>query len=228
VEPSQGHCTSSFFNGEGSIESWINIKKKTFRAFERDREDVKRKYIEFIAEVSKIPLDRLVFLDEAGVNLAMTRSHARAPEGERAVARRSGGQASNISLIGAVRLSGMSALHPYDGSIDGNKFLSFLDQHLLPNLNSGDVLVMDNLRVHHIPAVKDRLTKAGVRPLYLPPYSPELNPIEEIWSVIKRIFRGLEARTIAAFIDVMEYAKSKIAPQTIMGVFRHAGYVLCE
>ena len=134
----------------------------------------------------------------AAVNLAMARSHGRSPRGERVMAKRQGGGASNISFIGAIRLIGMNALYPYDGPVDGLRFLSFLDSHLLPVLKPGDVLVMDNLRVHHIPEVKAKMAHAQVRLLYLPPYSPELNPIEEIWSLIKRAFRGLEARTISA------------------------------
>lgn len=167
-----------------------------------------------------------MFLDEAGVNLAMTRTHARAPKGERATAKRSGGHASNISLVGAVRLSGMNALYPYDGPVDGERFLSFLDNELLPTLKRGDVLVMDNLRVHHIAEVKIKVEQAGVRLLYLPPYSPELNPIEEIWSVVKRAFRSLEARTISTFIDAMHHARSLVTTTKLEGVFKHAGYAL--
>lgn len=167
-----------------------------------------------------------MFLDEAGVNLAMTRTHARAPRGERAIAKKPGGYASNISLIGAVRLSGMNALHPYDGSINGERFLSFLDSHLLPVLKPGDVLVMDNLRVHHITDVKNKMKDAQVRLLYLPPYSPELNPIEEIWSIVKRAFRDFEARTIASFIDAMHRARALVTRSKLEGVFKHAGYGL--
>src|SRR5258708_35035139 len=99
MEPKKGHKFSPFFHGEGPSARGPFIKKKTFRAAERDREDVKKKYVDFLTEVSTIPPEKLVFLDEAGVNLAMTRTHARAPQGERAMAKRSGGRASNISLV---------------------------------------------------------------------------------------------------------------------------------
>lgn len=174
-------------------------------------------------EVSKIPVDKLVFLDEAGVHLGMSRTHARAPVGERAFAKRAP-KGSNISLVGAVRTTGMCGLYPYDGPIDGFRFLDFLDNHLLPNLQHGDVVVMDNLRVHHIEGVKTLLATVGARPLFLPPYSPERNPIEEIWSQIKRIFRTAEARTITAMIEAMKLAQKSVTTQKIEGYFSHAGY----
>jgi transposase len=183
------------------------LEKKTFRAAERDREDVKAKEAAFLEEVSKIPTENLVFLDEAGVNLGMTMTHARALIGERAFSVRSAGKQSNISLVGAIRSTEMCALYPYDGPIDGERFLSFLDNHLIPNLKAGDVIVMDNLRVHHISEVKIRLEPVGARALYLPPYSPEKNPIEEVWSLIKHAFRLAEARNDSCFYRRNDYSK---------------------
>ena len=167
----------------------------------------------------------MVFLDEAGINLGMSRTHARAPVGERAFAKRAP-KGGNISLVGAVRTTGMCGLYPYDGPIDGFRFLDFLNNQLLPNLQHGDVVVMDNLRVHHIEAVEMLLGTVGARPLFLPPYSPERNPIEEIWSLIKRIFRSAEARTIAAMVDVMKEANAAVKKTKIAGFFQHAGYRL--
>lgn len=153
----------------------------------------------------------------------MTRSHARAPLGARAHATRPK-KTSNISLVGAIRSDGMSALYPYDGPVDGERFLSFLDHHLIPTLEDGDVVVMDNLRVHHIPAVEKRLLSVGARSLYLPPYSPERNPIEEAWSQIKRSFEAAEARTIPEMVDAMKSARNMVTPQNAEGYFIHAGY----
>lgn len=174
-------------------------------------------------EISQIPVENLVFLDEAGINLGMSRTHARAPIGERAFAKRAP-KGKNISLVGAVRTTGMCGLYPYDGPIDGFRFLDFLNKQLLPNLRHGDVVVMDNLRVHHIEAVKTLLGSIGARPLFLPPYSPERNPIEEIWSLIKNIFRGAEARTIVAMVETIKRAKEAVTIDKINGYFKHAGY----
>src|SRR5438093_3623216 len=109
MEPKKRYESTLLIHGACASACWADIKKKTFRATERDREDVKKKYADFLAEVSTVSPEKLVFLDEAGVHLAMTRTHARAPQGERVMAKRSAGRASNISLVGAVRLSGMSA-----------------------------------------------------------------------------------------------------------------------
>lgn len=192
-------------------------------ASERDREDVKAKEAAFLDEISKIPVDNLIFLDEAGINLGMSRLHARAPAGERAYAKKHS-KGSNISLVGAVRSTGICGLYPYDGPVDGFRFLDFLNNQLLPNLRPGDVVVMDNLRVHHIKEVKTLLKTAGARPLFLPPYSPERNPIEEIWSKIKNIFKAAEARTIAALVDTMKKAKDAITIDNIEAYFMHSGY----
>lgn len=199
------------------------LLKKTFRSAARDRDDVKAKEAVFLEEVSKIAVDKLVFLDESGINLGMTRTYARAPVGERAFAKQAP-RGDNISLVGAVRVTGMCALYPYDGPIDGARFLDFLDNHLIPNLKYGDVVVMDNLRVHHIKDVEIRLGKIGAKPLFLPPYSPERNPIEEVWSLIKNIFREAEARTIVAMVETMKKAREAVTPKKIAGYFIHAGY----
>ena len=201
--------------------------KKTLRAAERDRPDVIAKEEAFIKEVSEIPVENLVFLDEAGVHLGMTRSHARAPIGERAMCKRSAAYKSNISLAGAIQLSGMCELYPYDGPMDGERFQLFLDR-LVPKLKPNSVLIMDNLRVHHMAAVKSKLKDAGIRVLYLPPYSPERNPIEETWSLIKRAFRTAEADTISKFIDALQNVKNIVTQHKIEAFFKHAGYILAE
>jgi transposase len=155
----------------------------------------------------------------------MTRTHARAPRGQRAMCKRAPKQ-NNISLVGGIRSTKMCALYAYDGPVNGPRFMAFLKEHLIPSLKEGDVIVMDNLRVHHIPEVKEVLERVGARPLYLPPYSPERNPIEESWSLIKNIFRSAEARTIPQFVDAMKTAQQAITEQKISGYFKHAGYPL--
>jgi len=199
--------------------------KKTLRASERDRTDILAKEAAFIKEIAAIPPQDLVFLDEAGAHLGMTRTHAHAPLGERAICKHSLSYQSNISMVGAIILKGICELYPYDGSIDGERFLSFLER-LIPKLNPHQVVVMDNLRVHHMKVVKERFARAKIRLLYLPPYSPESNPIEEAWSIIKRILRSLEATTIAAFIEAMNLAKENVTIDKIAGFFKHAGYAL--
>ena len=155
----------------------------------------------------------------------MTRSHARSTVGQQAICKRSAGRKSNISLVGAISAQGMRELYPYDGAIDGERFLAFLER-LLPKLKPGNVIVMDNLRVHHIAEVKGRLKAAGIGLLYLPPYSPERNPIEEAWALIKRIFRSAEANSIVRYIDTMHKAFSVVTREIATALFTHAGYAL--
>ena len=154
--------------------------------------------------------------------MGMTRQYGRAPIGKRCYAQKAQ-PGSNISLVGAVRLSGVCAIFPYDGPIDGHRFLDYLDRHLLPHLSEGDVVLMDNLRVHHIKEVSERLASVGARALYLPPYSPEYNPIEEVWSLIKSIFRREEARTICDMVETLWISIKAITCEKLSGYFAHAG-----
>jgi transposase len=153
----------------------------------------------------------------------MTREYARAPIGTRAHAHRVPKQ-SNMSLIGSVRKNETCTIYPYDGPVDGFRFLSYLEHHLLPKLSDGDVVVMDNLRVHHITEVKEILARVKARPLYLPPYSPERNPIEEAWSTFKRRFRSGEPRNIPEIVDTMIRAWAEITTENLHAYFTHAGY----
>jgi transposase len=178
-----------------------------------------------LQEISLIPPSNLVFIDESGVCLGMTRTHARSPKNERAYCTRSAASQSNISLVGAITVQGICDIYPYDGPIDGERFLAFLNR-LIPKLNSSQVVVMDNLRVHHIQAVKDLFHTSGIRLLYLPPYSPERNPIEEAWSLMKRVLRTLQAKTIPTLLDALKTASEAVTQTTAENLFKHAGYAL--
>lgn len=151
--------------------------------------------------------------------------YGRSPEGERVFSKRPGSHGGNISLVGAIRLGENPTLYPFDGAVDGDRFLSFLDR-LTPTLKDGDVIIMDNCRIHKVGAVKDKLETIGARPLFLPPYSPELNPIEETWSLAKGVFKSMEARTISDYIDVLDAAKKAVSSEKIEAYFKHANSFL--
>lgn len=153
----------------------------------------------------------------------MERTHARAPAGARAVCKRSAGYSSNISVVGAVSLNGFEHTAAFDGSVDTERFLLFLDG-LIPKLSKGHVLVMDNVRFHHSVAVKSKLAAAEIRVLYLPPYHPELNPIEEVWSHIKTTLRSYKARTIPRYVTALQDGLGRIKSEMMEAYFRHAGY----
>lgn len=167
---------------------------------------------------------RLHFYDEAGTRLNMTRTHARSVQGERAVCHRTAVKQGNITLAGMISPNAMEVLYPYDGSFNGERYISYLRDHLIPAMKPGDVLIMDNLRTHHIPIAKEMLKSAGIELIFLPPYSPDLNPIEEVWSLVKSVFRKLEAKNISEYIDALRQAIKAVTPKKLQGYFRHAGY----
>lgn len=135
--------------------------------------------------------EQLVFLDESFCKTGMRREHAWSPRGERVVGRRPGRNWKTVSLLGAIRLGEKPRLMTHRGSINGRTFLRFVRKYLVPWLRPGDVVVMDNLNSHKMRCVRATIEAAHAIPLYLPTYSPELNPIELWWADMKRTLRKL-------------------------------------
>ena len=125
-------------------------------------------------------------------------------------------------MVGALKNSGMQVLYPYDGSIDAERFIDFIEHKLKPYLNNGDVIIMDNCPIHYAKMVTDKLKALSIDTLFLPPYSPELNPIEESWSVIKAKLKRKKARNIPDYIDGMLEAKQSINGKIADAFFKHA------
>lgn len=132
----------------------------------------------------------------------------------------------NITMAGLLGPDGMKALYPYAGSFDAERYLSYLENHLLPCLAAGDVVIMDNLRTHHIPAAKKMFHDAEVELIFLPPYSPEYNPIEEAWSLIKGVLKKNEAKNITQYIDALNEARNSLTAEKTRGFYLHAGFTL--
>lgn len=154
----------------------------------------------------------------------MVLSYARSKKGCRVFGKRRKNRGSNISMAGAVSLRGFEAFYMYDGAVDGVRFLDFLEQRVIPKLKQGDFVVMDNVRTHYVEEVVSRIRAVGADVLYLPPYHPELNPIEECWSKIKHLLRKAEARTVVALTEAVLAAISAITVSDLVGYFEHAGY----
>lgn len=152
----------------------------------------------------------------------MSPLHAWSPRNTRAYDKKPANRGTNISMVGAIKESGLQVVYPYDGAVDADKFLDFIDTKLLPKIAPGDVLIMDNCRTHHSRVVKARLQELSIEVLYLPPYSPELNPIEEAWSPIKDKLRRKKARTIPDYLDGLLDACISIDSKKCQGFFRHA------
>lgn len=170
----------------------------------------------------------LVFLDECGVNIAMRQMFGWAPKGERAMGERPVHRGKNLTVVGAMTLEGPLVVTPWEGALDGDGFIAWLETFLLRHLRRGQVLVMDNLRVHKVPGVKEMLEAAGIKICYLPPYSPDLNPIEECWSKIKHWLRRIGARGMEELKLAVKEATGKVTANDARGWFRHAGYAVAN
>ena len=168
---------------------------------------------------------QLVFLDESGLDTRMTRSHARAPRGRRAVGRVPGGHWRRLTILGAITLDGIVAVMTVAAATSTAVFVAFVEQVLAPALKArpGAVLVMDNLAPHKA-AARRALDQAGLKPRYLPPYSPDLNPIEQAWAKMKERLRQAGARTIEALDTAVPDALDTITAADASAWFRHCGY----
>lgn len=172
------------------------------------------------------PVAKLKFVDEAGVNIAMTRRYGRAPRGVRvqdAVPKNFG---RNISLIGALSCHGLDAVMTVEGATDAAVFQAYVCQVLVPTLQRGDIVVMDNLSAHKSQAVEQAIAAAGAKLIYLPPYSPDWSPIEPCWSKVKTLLRGMKARTREALDQALAEVIDAITHHDAKGWFAHCGYSL--
>ncbi|WHS95893.1 IS630-like element ISRm10-1 family transposase (plasmid) [Sinorhizobium kummerowiae] len=200
------------------------FKKKTAHALEQDRPDVlKRRRVWFDGQLDLDP-EKLIFIDETGLSTKMARLRGRALRGERCRAGVPHGHWKTTTFTGALRLTGMTAPFVYDGAMNGNVFLAYVEQVLLPTLQAGDVVVMDNLPAHKTSGVRDAIERAGAKLMFLPPYSPDFNPIENAFSILKAMLRGRAERKIDALWDAVGALIPRFTPDECANYFRAAGY----
>ena len=168
-----------------------------------------------------------MFLDETGSNVTMTRRRARSRRGRPVSGAVPLNRGKNLTVVGAVRADGgLVAWRSMDGAMTGARFLAFVVDALLPALAPGDVLVMDNLSAHKTRAVREALAAGGVTPLYLPRYSPEFNPIELCWAVVKARLRAVGARTRDALRAALANTLGAVTAEQVRRWVRHCGYRL--
>lgn len=153
----------------------------------------------------------------------MSRHYGRAIGGERSVDKVPVNTPANTTILSSIRLNGETAYTTFSGGTTREKFLVYLENILIPTLHSGDIVVMDNMRTHHVKDVRILLEKADIKLLYLPPYSPDFNPIEEMWSKIKAILRKLKIRSLSLLPQGIAEAFSLIHPSDCVGWFSAAG-----
>jgi transposase len=204
----------------------ISRKKKTLRARERDQPEVQHKRQEFQQQLAAVDPEHLVYVDEAGVTTKLARTQGRAPVGER-VYDAVPGKWESMTLISGLRLSGVVAPLAFAGSTDGPAFLTYVRQGLVPQLRRGDVVIWDNLQPHKAKAVEAAVAAVGATVLPAPPWSPDLIPIEEMFSKVKETLRSLAARTRGAVMKGLGVALNLITPKDIRGWFQdRASYAM--
>jgi transposase len=201
-------------------------KKKSLHASEQDTAAGQLARSIWRHETSRIDPSKLIFLDESGVTTEMTRRYGRAFDGQRVCEGTPGGHWRTLTVLGAVRQSGWVATMTIESPTDGDVFLAYLEQVLCPQLQPGDVVVMDNLTAHKVDGVRALIQAAGAELRYLPPYSPDFNPIEKCWSKVKQLLRGAKARYMFSLEQAVTQAISALTPQNTEDCFRHCGYGL--
>jgi transposase len=164
--------------------------------------------------------ERLIFLDESGVTTSMTRLRARCVGGRRIHEATPGGHWKILTVLGAMSLGGMIATMTIEEATDADIFLAYIEQVLCPALKPGDVVVMDNLSSHKVAGVREHIEACGAEVLYLPPYSPDLNPIEKAWAKIKQLLRSAKTRTREALEQAVADAIQCISPANAKAWFR--------
>ena len=165
-----------------------------------------------------------MFIDETGLSTKMARLRGRAPRGERCRAGVPHGHWKTTTFTGALRLTGMTAPFVYDGAMNGNVFLAYVEQVLVPTLTPGDIVIMDNLPAHKAAGIRDAIERAGATLRFLPPYSPDFNPIENAFSKLKALLRAKAERTVKALWDVVRSVVDLFTPAECANYFKAAGY----
>lgn len=165
-----------------------------------------------------------IFIDEMGSNLGLTRRYGRAEPGTRVVDQVPGDRGGNVSTIGALGVEGRRTGLSVPGAMDGETMLFFVEELLVPPLKRGAIVFMDNNPIHKLDDIEEAIEAVGAWVLFLPTYSPDLNPIEHCWSKVKSLLRSLKPRTLPDLLDALTEAFSSIPVHDILGWFRHCGY----
>lgn len=177
--------------------------------------------VQYWHEIGAVNLEDLVFVDETGSNLAMTRRYARSPKGRRAYNHTPYGRGQNVTLIGAMALKGLVGEITFPGATDTLAFKTYVTQILVPNLWRGACVVMDNLPAHKVNGIREAIEAVGATVIYLSPYSPDFSPIENCWSKVKEFLRARAARTYAQLDQAITDALAAVTLQDIIGWFTH-------
>lgn len=203
-------------------------KKKTFHATEREKSpEITEERKAYIRKIPKMDVQRLVFVDEFGVNKGMAREYGRAPPGCRAEGHRPCNPGQNVTIIAGLRYScGIIASLMFLGAINGEIFKTYVEKVLVPELKPGDIVLIDNVSSHKAKEVEEIIKNAGATLKFLPRYSPDLSPMEQAVSKIKGILRDIAARSYESLVDSMKQAIGHVSSSNARGWFEGCGYCI--
>ena len=201
------------------------IRKNLYTLLSVNVPDVRDKRENWTESISNYDKERIVFLDESGVNTNMTRIYGRSLGGARSVDKAPLNTPVNTTILSSIRINGETSYTTYSGGTTKDKFVEYLKNVLIPSLHEGDIIVMDNMRTHHVKEVSEIINNSEklLTLLYLPPYSPDFNPIEMMWSKIKSVLRMIKIRNISMLPDAIKTAFSKITSSDCIGWFSAVG-----
>ena len=195
-------------------------KKKSLHVVERDTEANRERRKEFLEAIRTIWPERLIYLDESGVTTSMTRLYGRCLGGQRIHEATPGGDWKILTILSAMSVRGLIATMTIEEPTDSDIFLAYVEKVLGPALRPGDAVVMDNLSSHKVKGVRELIENAGASVLDLPPYSPDLNPIEKMWAKLKQLLRAAKARTKEALDQAIADLFSAITAEDAEAWFR--------
>ena len=198
--------------------------KKSLHASEQDRPDVARRRARWQKYQGRLDPKRLVFIDETWAKTNMTRRHGRCARGARLVAKAPYRRWRTLTFLAALRCDRIEAPCVIDGPVNGISFLAYVEQSLLPTLSTGDIVIMDNLGSHKRQAIRQLIRAAGAKLFFLPPYSPDLNPIEQVFAKLKTLLRKADERTSEATWRRIGALLDHFSPQECANYLANAGY----
>ena len=194
-------------------------------ASEQEREDVQAARRAWSETLPVMDIEKLVFIDETWTSTSMTRRYGRAPRGQRCIASAPHGHWETTTFVAALRHQQLTAPLVTDGPMDGEMFLAYVRQFLCPTLQPGDIVILDNLSSHKVTGVQDVIAAAGAMLLYLPPHSPDLNPIEKLFAKLKALLRKAAKRTIEALWNEIGEILNNLSSTECANYFASSGYV---
>ena len=219
----RGHCRAEY-GAPVSRGPEADAQKKTLHAAEQARPDVAQARRVFIRRQPTLDPKHLIFIDETWAATNMTRRYGRCPRGLRLQASVPQGHWKLTTLVAGLRTSGISVPYVFDGAINGQRFRAYIEQMLAPTLAPGDIVLLDNLRSHKVAGVAEAIAAREAQLIYLPPYSPDLNPIEHAFAKYKTLLRKAAERTVESLWQTIGRIADRFAPAECRNFFKNAGY----